>query len=52
MDTRKVIAVVGATGAQGGGLVRAILADPNSREGGASSSVSGLLNDAGRAEAG
>ena len=26
---RKVIAVVGATGAQGGGLVRAILADPN-----------------------
>ncbi|MGH9421387.1 MAG: NmrA/HSCARG family protein, partial [Thermoanaerobaculia bacterium] len=28
MDT-KVIAVVGATGAQGGGLIRAILADPN-----------------------
>lgn len=27
-DTRKTIAVVGATGAQGGGLVRAILADP------------------------
>jgi len=26
---RKTIAVVGATGAQGGGLVRAILADPN-----------------------
>jgi len=26
---KKVIAVVGATGAQGGGLVRAILADPN-----------------------
>lgn len=26
---RKIIAVVGATGAQGGGLVRAILADPN-----------------------
>jgi uncharacterized protein YbjT (DUF2867 family) len=28
MDTRKVIAVVGATGAQGSGLVRAILNDP------------------------
>jgi uncharacterized protein YbjT (DUF2867 family) len=28
MTDRKVIAVVGATGAQGGGLVRAILADP------------------------
>jgi uncharacterized protein YbjT (DUF2867 family) len=28
MSDRKVIAVVGATGAQGGGLVRAILADP------------------------
>ncbi len=28
MADRKVIAVVGATGAQGGGLVRAILADP------------------------
>ncbi len=28
MAERKVIAVVGATGAQGGGLVRAILADP------------------------
>ncbi|MEO8018363.1 MAG: NmrA/HSCARG family protein [Pseudomonadota bacterium] len=28
MSTSKVIAVVGATGAQGGGLVRAILADP------------------------
>jgi uncharacterized protein YbjT (DUF2867 family) len=27
-DTKKVIAVVGATGAQGGGLVRSILADP------------------------
>ena len=25
---RKIIAVVGATGAQGGGLARAILADP------------------------
>ena len=25
---KKIIAVVGATGAQGGGLVRAILADP------------------------
>ena len=25
---RRLIAVVGATGAQGGGLVRAILADP------------------------
>lgn len=29
MGDKKVIAVVGATGAQGGGLVRAILADPN-----------------------
>lgn len=29
MSDRKVIAVVGATGAQGGGLVRAILADPS-----------------------
>ena len=29
MADKKVIAVVGATGAQGGGLVRAILADPN-----------------------
>jgi len=28
MAQKKVIAVVGATGAQGGGLVRAILADP------------------------
>src|SRR5262245_35124312 len=29
MGDRKVIAVVGATGAQGGGLVRAVLNDPN-----------------------
>lgn len=29
MADKKVIAVVGATGAQGGGLVRALLADPN-----------------------
>ncbi|MEK7747250.1 MAG: NmrA family NAD(P)-binding protein, partial [Elusimicrobiota bacterium] len=29
MADKKVIAVVGATGAQGGGLVRAILADKN-----------------------
>lgn len=29
MSSKKIIAVVGATGQQGGGLVRAILADPN-----------------------
>lgn len=29
MDEKKIIAVVGATGAQGGGLVRAIMADAN-----------------------
>ena len=29
MEAKKIIAVVGATGAQGGGLVRAILADPS-----------------------
>jgi uncharacterized protein YbjT (DUF2867 family) len=28
MADKKIIAVVGATGAQGGGLARAILADP------------------------
>ena len=31
MPDQKIIAVVGATGAQGGGLVRAILADPEHR---------------------
>ena len=31
MSTKPIIAVVGATGAQGGGLVRAILADPEKR---------------------
>jgi len=30
MTEGKIIAVIGATGAQGGGLVRAILADPAS----------------------
>lgn len=30
MSVKKIIAIVGATGAQGGGLARAILADPNS----------------------
>ena len=29
MSDKKIIAVLGATGAQGGGLVRAILADRN-----------------------
>jgi uncharacterized protein YbjT (DUF2867 family) len=31
MNSKPVIAVIGATGAQGGGLVRAILADPEQR---------------------
>jgi len=31
MSSKKIIAITGATGAQGGGLARAILNDPNSR---------------------
>src|ERR1041385_5345038 len=31
MSDKKTIAVIGATGAQGGGVVRAILADPEQR---------------------
>ena len=31
MSNKKTIAVIGATGAQGGGLARAILADSNRR---------------------
>src|SRR3990172_3818890 len=31
MSGKEIIAVIGATGAQGGGLVRAILADPERR---------------------
>ncbi len=31
MTSRKIIAVTGATGAQGGGLAQAILADPQGR---------------------
>lgn len=42
MTDRKIIAVVGATGAQGGGLVRAILADP-----GGGFAVRALTRDAG-----
>ena len=29
MADKKIIAVIGSTGSQGGGLVRAILSDPN-----------------------
>ena len=42
MPEKKIIAVVGATGAQGGGVVRAILAD---RSGGFSARA--LVRDAG-----
>jgi len=31
MSDKKIIAVIGATGAQGGGLARAIIADPERR---------------------
>lgn len=31
MADKKIIAVMGATGAQGGGLVRAIMGDPGGR---------------------
>ncbi len=46
MSDRKIIAVVGATGAQGGGLARAILADPA-----AGFSVRALTRDPSSAEA-
>ena len=47
MPDRKTIAVIGATGAQGGGLVRAILADPERRFVGAHmlSMLGGIVGD-------
>lgn len=45
-ENKKIIAVVGATGAQGGGLVRAILADPNG-----GFSVRAITRDAGSEKA-
>lgn len=46
MSEKKVIAVIGATGAQGGGLVRAVLADP-----GGGYAVRAITRDAGSEKA-
>src|SRR5262245_61313239 len=46
MADKKIIAVVGATGSQGGGLCQAILADPN-----AGFAVRAITRDAGKDKA-